>query len=364
MSAAKRFLAVAGLVLGLIFAPWTGQAWATLNLFNAFQDAALSIDGACAGGCDATQNALQTNVPNGSTVAAAFLYVADIFGNNPTPNGSVTLAGNTLALSSFTKLAPNANPANTYRLNVTSIMKPIIEGTGGLQTHSYSEAQTNMDGAVLVVAYRNAATVGGTAIILDGELAQAGDSTTLGFASPYTSGPVIMSLASSFSFQASNQSTLVDITTSSNASARRLTSCAGGQDDGAPFDGGLITVGGIGDSTGNPDPACTSFDGNSPRQDDELYDLGQGNSANANAFLSSGDTSITLLTSNPSFDDNVFFLGFTSSIRVTEVDDTTIPTDDGPTDDTPTTPTVPTPATLLLIGAGLLGTALVNRKRR
>jgi PEP-CTERM motif-containing protein len=359
MSVAKRSLVVIGLVLGLTVAPLAGQAWATLNLFQGFQNAALSIDAACAIGCNAEQNALQTDVPSNATVVAAYLYVADIFGGNAQPNGSVVLAGNTLNLSTFTRLTPNVNPANTYRLDVTSIMKPIIEGTGGLQTHSYVE-NFDMDGAVLVVAYRNASTQGGTAIILDGELALQGDTTTLGFSSPYQGGDVIMSMADSFSFQPAGQFTRVDITTSSNSTPRRLTGCAGGQDDGGGFDGGLITAGGIGDSPTNPNVSpCFDGDAGGPRADDELYNLALGNDQNPAGFLTKGDTSVTFNTINPSNNDNVFALFFTSDIQVSEVDDTTIPTDDGG----PPPTGVPAPATLLLVGLGILGTALAGRKR-
>jgi hypothetical protein len=109
----------------------------------------------------------------------------------------------------------------------------------------------------------------------------------------------------------------------------RLTSAAGGFDDGIRTDGGLITAGGIGDSNANPgDP----FDINAA--DDELYSLVP--------FLETGDTSFTIFTVNPSNDDNIFFMGLRLKGRVTSV---------------------PEPGTMALLGVGLVGLGIRLRRR-
>ncbi len=57
-----------------------------------------------------------------------------------------------------TTLAPNVNPATTVMYDVTSIVKPIIDGgAGGIYNFDLKENGDN-DGSVLVVVYRNAAT--------------------------------------------------------------------------------------------------------------------------------------------------------------------------------------------------------------
>lgn len=260
MRAAFRglFVAVIGFALGAVVL--AGPASATLNVFAAFPDAALSIDGAT----DVQAiNPLQSNTPAGATIVAAYLYVADVFGGGLA--GDVTLNGAFLPVAGGTLLAPNANDANTRRFDVTAnVSAAIALAGGGLVNHTYLESGTT-DGAVLVVVWKNATTTGGTAIILDGELALAGDSTTVNFG-PYAGGDFLMSIADSFSFNGSNpdgsdntsQVSLIDVTTSSTAK-RRLSGCAGGNDDGsfAESDGALITAGGIGDNPANPNPTCT-----------------------------------------------------------------------------------------------------------
>jgi hypothetical protein len=337
-----RNLMIAGAGLVSIIMLASAPASATLILREAYQNAGLSIDA-----CGSTSNSctVQSDVPADATVLAAFLYGSDIFGDGLK---DLTLAGNALPVGSGTVLTPDTNPTNHIIHDVTSIMKPIIEGTGGLQNHAVTEA-SGMDGETLVVVYQNASTAGQTAIIMDGELALAGDTATLNFANPYVGGDLIMSLGISFSAQPTGQVSLVDVTTDSTIN-RRLTSCAGGHDDGALSNGALITTGGVGDSTANPDPFCSGNDG--PSVDDELYNLGAGNSADANPFISVGDTFLQLNTSNPSFDDSVFFLGITSSFQISDVDGNSI-------DDT-----VPEPGALTLFGVGLMGFSLMRRRRK
>jgi hypothetical protein len=309
-------------------------ALAELRPSQYFANAALSIDGF---GSLSGRGQLQASVPSGSTILGAYLYTASVW--NSTPVYSVDFNGSWLEPSAGTRLTPNLNPAITIRYDVTDIVRSAIpSGSGGLYNFDIQENGQN-DGSVLVIAYSNAATQGRSALIYDGELATTGDTTRLNFASPYTSGNVIMSLASSYSSQPSEQYTRVDVRTSNNPIARRLTNSAGGQDDGEWGNGALITVGGIGDSPENPDPFASSFDG--PRVDDELYNLALGNSANANPFITPGDRWVDLITVNPSNNDNVFALFISADFMI-----------DNP---------IPTPGTAALLG---LGGLLAARRRR
>jgi hypothetical protein len=299
---------------------------------NVIPDAALSIDGF---GSTTNSGVIQANIPTGSTIQRAYLYATSVWDMSPVYG--VTFNGSTLSLGSATILGPNQNPATTARWDVTSIIASSF--TGGLQDFSIVENGDN-DGAVLVVAYSNSSTQGFTSVILDGELSTGGDTSQFDFASPYTGGDFLVSLASSYSRQPSGQATEIDVTTNSTNN-RRLTSSAGGQDDGEGADGGLITVGGIGDSPTNPGPFDDPLDG--PRIDDEYYNLALGNIENAAPFISPGDTFLRLTTQNRTNDDNVFGLFITSGFKITA------------------TP-VPEPSmTLGIFGIGAIG-ALISRR--
>jgi|GEM_PF-764533 len=352
----KSMMYVMLLVLGAVSLP----ASATLIVRSAIQDAAVSVDAASDG-----VGVLNVDTPSGATIAKAYLYTTSVWSS--ANSSSVTLAGNTLSVGGAEDLGitqPNVNPATTRVFDVTALLKPLIEGTNGLQSFSYAEGGF-LDGAVLAVIYSHASTVGGTAIIMDGELSLTGDTTTLAFDSPYTGGDVFMSVASSYSYNGSSsgtsaspigQVTVIDVTTDSTTS-RRLSSCAGGNDDGnfANANGQLITAGGIGDDSSNPHPNCTGGGG-----DDEFYNLGEGNELDSTAFLQNGDTFVSLETRNPSNDDNVFFIAFTSSFAISEIDGEPV---DPPSDPVDPPTNVPEPATLIIFALGLLMLGLVRRRR-
>ncbi len=316
------------------------SALADLRPSQYFANAALSIDGLGVRGSGTGQ--LQANIPSGSQILGAYLYTSSIWGATFVSPGivfPVRLNGTLLTPSAGTLLSPDVNPVNTIRYDVTNIVSSAIQGgSGGLYNFNLQETGDN-EGSVLVIAYRNAATQGRSALIYDGELATTGDTTRLNFASTYTGGNLIMSLASSYSAQPSGQFTQIDVRTSNNPVARRLTTSAGGPDDGLFANGALITVGGIGDSPTNPDPFAIPFDG--PRVDDEYYNLALGNSADANPFITPGDTWAELITINPSKDDNVFGVFISADFMI-----------DNP---------IPTPGAAALLG---LGGLLAARRRR
>ena len=323
-------------------------ASADLRVRNFIPNAALSIDGF---GSTSNSGFIQANIPTGSTIQKAYLYAASDW--NSTPVYGVNFNGNPLSLSSATILGPNQNPATTARWDVTSIIASSF--TGGLQDFSIVEDGQN-DGAVLVVAYSNPSTQGFTSVILDGELSTGGDTSQFNFASPYTGGDFLVSLAASYSLQPSGQATVIDVTTNSTNN-RRLTRSAGGQDDGDGASGGLITVGGIGDSPTNPGPFDSPFSG--PRIDDEYYNLALGNSSSSSScsaasttpFISPGDTFLRLTTRNPSNDDNIFGLFITSGFQIS--------------DPNITSTSIPEPSiTLGIFGIGTIGALLSRRDKK
>jgi hypothetical protein len=249
----------------------------------------------CGGGL---ASALEAEVPAGSQVEQAYLYGT----YNTAPSNEIARTfdfdGTNVVLDEI-YTATNGSTFTTVRGDVTAQVADKV-GSGGAITSFpvVHYGADSLDGLALVVIYSNPDSPEVTIAVLEGGAAVSGDTTTFGFASPLnTSAAALhakMALGIGFSYQPGStphacgggQASIVDV------NDERLTSCAGGQDDGGD-NGGLITVGGVGDFMDNPSPLATTTG-----DDDELYDL--------TPFLRNGDTSLTIDTANPSQDDNVF----------------------------------------------------------
>jgi hypothetical protein len=261
-----------------------------------------------------TGGTVQAEVPTGSTVEQAYLY--GTYWGNAAP----ALADRTLdfdGTSVVLELLPNSEPGNsalaTARADVTGQVATKVGTGGGITDFAVNTDPASLDGVALVVIYSNPASPEVTVAVLDGGSNQAGDQVTVNFAAPIqASAPsfsAVMSLGSGFSYQnglpghACGGSQFSTVTVNGSP----LTSCAGNFDDGTGGNGGLITVGGVGDSTTNPADGTSSTTG----EDDELYDL--------KPFLSDGDTALVINTANPSNDDNLFLavVAFTGEAAVT-----------------------------------------------
>jgi len=312
-----------------------------VGIFNG--NVGLSID--AIGSNSSPVGNIQANIPSGATILAAYLYSAGTpypwYSNSPRTTGDYNGAGISLAGNAVTNydtivgaVSGRADIGQWYtgRANVTDLISSLAVA-GPAYSWSVTETGLNnrIDGEVLAIVYQDASLPLGSVILLDGGQNTDGETTTVNFAAPLgdTSDPAFfaeMALGISFSTGIS-QVSRVDVNGS------RLTSAAGGYDDGGGFDGGLITAGGLGDSTGNPADPFSAV-----AADDELYDLVP--------FLSTGDTSLTLFTDNPSDDDNIFFMGLRINAEVKDVNPN---------------PSIPAPGAILL---GSLGTGLVGWLRR
>jgi hypothetical protein len=253
---------------------------------------------------------LQADVPAGSTVKKAFLYGTYFGGTDPLEaQRTIEFDGTTVVT---TKIGDDGSFLATARADVTGQVAAKVGDGGGITDFAIGSDPGGLDGVGLVVVYSNPTLPTRTVAVLDGSADQGADTTTFTYASPLDKAiegfSATMSLGVGFGFQGgssetagtstcgteSTQSSLVDV------NGARLTSCAGNHDDGFGVNGALITVGGVGDTTANPaDPFQQPADGLVPRvEDDELYDIAP--------FTKQGDTELTITSSNPSQDDNLF----------------------------------------------------------
>ncbi len=324
------FLATAGLVLG--HASIADAALIRSYQFNGRGNWSLDA----VGSNNTPVGNVQALIPTGSKIEKAFLYSSTF---NNTILQSIGFDGTTLNSSDFTALGVTGggNGLQAYRADVTSLVANKVGGGGGLFNFliNFENPNRTIDGEALAIVYSNPSEAERTIAFLDGFSDPMGDSFTVNLADPLDltkpGFDAQLSLGIGFGFQPSGQFSTVDV------NGQRLTSSAGGQDDGIGENGGLITIGGLGDDPGNPPPFATDAGG--PRVDDELYTL--------TPFLSQGDTTIIVNTRNPSNDDNIFFAG----VNITAI---------AGVDQPPPAEAIPTPALL----PGLIGMGVAALRKR
>jgi len=248
---------------------------------------------------------IRVNKPSAAaTVRVAYMAAATTgFTGYWIPNGGITIDGLGVAWDPAMSIANSINSYNFWGV-VTDIVRPKLNAAPpGITTfHVVESAPYGVDGEILAVIWDDPTAPDTTITLMYGAQQVLGDSFTVTLAHPIDkTNPLTvldMSLGISYGYQAAgnwSQYSILEL----GVNGVRISSSAGGQDDGVADNGALITVGGIGDSNANPPDPYANGGANSPRYDDELYNL--------LPFVANGATSFTVNTHNPSNDDNVYF---------------------------------------------------------
>ncbi|MDX1678033.1 PEP-CTERM sorting domain-containing protein [Arsukibacterium sp.] len=302
-----------------------GSVQATLVPFQTFVgNYGVSTDG---WGSLSQSGTISALVPAGATVTAAYLY-SSTFNNGSLTGVGGTLAGQTINYDTDlgTIPAPACCELTATRADVTDIIKPLVDGgPGGVYNFDITETSRFQDGSALVIVYNDPSLGVSTVGILDGFALVNGDTTSLNFADPLDpSAPGFFAhMMLGIGFSCCNQTNTVEV------NGTLITRNAGNNDDSADpslGDGNLITMGSFDDPFSPFMPDYSS--------DTERYSLVD--------YISNGDTSISVRTSNATNNDNIFLAVFHVS-------------GEAGIDAPPPSVPVPEPGSLALFALALLG---------
>lgn len=262
----------------------------------------LSVDGL---GSNSGTGIIQVQKPLGATVRRAYMAAASTgFSGYTIPAGNIKINGSDVAFTTTVPCSPAVGCVNHWA-EVTNIVKPIVDGAQvgrvDLTVTEVATATNSIDGEIIAVIFDDPnRTAASTIVLLFGAQNVDGDTFSIALSEPLdTSNPnLILNLGLGISFGAQVPDQPEPQFSEVSVNQQRMSSAAGGHDDGALQNGALLTVGGLDDSTDNPADPHAAPTGD-PRFDDELYNL--------LPFVENGDTSIEVFTLNPSNDDNIFF---------------------------------------------------------
>lgn len=273
-------------------------------MFSEIGRLSLSVDGL--GTNDPAGGVVQVEKAPGATVRNAYLAATSRGFSGYTPvDADVTVDGSAVSWDAASTRSNSISSVNVLA-DVTGLVKAKVDAApSGRVDFIVAEPSdsTNIEGEILAVVLDDPTVQTQKRIVLHyGAQGTSGDTFTFSLPEPIdASNPglsVRMGLGVSYGAQPSTQFSEVDV------NGQRLSTSAGGQDDGGNENGTLLTVGGLDDSPANPpDPFADGFQASCPRCDDELYDL--------LPFVNDGDTAVSVSTRNPSGDDNVFFAALT-----------------------------------------------------
>lgn len=259
----------------------------------------LSIDGL---GTSTSSGIIQVQKPAGATVRRAFLAAASGgISNRIIANGDVQIDGSGV---NWTIVEPALAAVQAYNhwAEVTSLVKTKIDAApaGRVDFTITESGSSTIEGEILAVIFDdpNELTTN-TVVLFFGGQSSLGARFGVNLIQPVDTTDPDLAIQMSLGISYSNQSFTNTQVSQIDVNGSRVTSSAGGEDDGETAGGALFTVGGLDDSFSNPDPFAAPAN---PRTDDELYDL--------LPFVAQGSTRIAVDTLNPSNDDNLFFVAF------------------------------------------------------
>ncbi len=269
------------------------------TIFAATGPLSVSVNGI---GTELSFGTIEVDKPARGVVRKVFLAAA-ASGNfsHQITDGEIRIDGHHVA---WDRTVPNAVGSWNAVADVTRLIKGEIDAApaGRVPVDVWEDQSDLIDGVILAVVFDDPDAYPDNDVALYfGAQSARQDSFKINLSSPVPADLASMryelGVGITFSLQSSggtDQYTIIQV------NGERLTTSAGGPDDGSPASGGLLSIGGIDDSPANPVDAYAVP--TNMASDDEYYDL--------RPFVSPGDSRISINTATQSNEENLFFASF------------------------------------------------------